>query len=328
MKRNLPKKGRFTSVSEPKDQYKVKSKKLKVKSLRSKAGSKRLIVILGPTASGKTRLAVKLAKRFKGEIISADSRQVYRGMDIGTGKDLIEYRGIPYHLIDIVSPKTQFTLAQYQAAAYRAIDDTINREKIPFLVGGTGLYMQSVIDGYIFSNTRPDKSLRAGLGRMKLPQLQNLIKKYRLKLNDSEFNNPRRLIRHLEIYFSQKDFRPQAVPRYDCLILGLRFPKSILDKRIDERLKNRLAAGLVQEVKKLKNSGLSWKKLESFGLEYKWVSLYLQNKIDNAEMEKRLAIAIHQFAKRQMTWFKRMKNILWLDKEQQAIISIKKFLTK
>ena len=158
----------------------------------------KLIVILGPTASGKTKLAVELARVFNGEIVSADSRQVYKGMDIGTGKDLDEYDNVPYHLIDICEPTEQFSLAQYQKFAYQAIDDIIMRGKIPFLVGGTGLYIQAVIDGYDLSEIKPNEKLRKKLEKKSLEKLQHLIKKNKIELNKSDFGNKRRLIRILE----------------------------------------------------------------------------------------------------------------------------------
>ncbi|MBU1036569.1 tRNA (adenosine(37)-N6)-dimethylallyltransferase MiaA [Patescibacteria group bacterium] len=300
--------------------------KTAVKKPKSKSVLKnKLIVILGPTACGKTKLAVKLAKLFNGEIVSADSRQVYQGMDIGTGKDLKEYQNIPYHLIDVYPAKKQFTLADYQKKAYQAIDNIICRKKIPFLVGGSGLYLQAVIDGYQLSQAAPDLTLRKNLNAKSLKQLQNLAKN--LKLNKSDFNNKRRLIRALEIQHAQKKFKPAKKPKYNCLILGLKFPKKIIDQRIDKRLKARLKQGLIKEVKKLHQQGLSWKKLQDFGLEYKWIAYYLQNKINYEEMTEKLAIAIHQFAKRQMTWYKRMENIIWIKNYTKAKNKIKKALS-
>lgn len=279
----------------------------------------KLIVILGPTATGKTKLAVKLAKKFKGEIVSADSRQVYKGMNIGAGKDLQEYGKIPHHLIDLVSPKRRFTLAQYQAKAYREIDDILRRGKIPFLVGGSGLYLDSVVKGLILPSAKPDLKLRQHLQKKSLLELQALAKKYNLNLNESDFKNKRRLIRKIEIRSTGIAGGGKALPRYNCLILGLTLPKNELVKRIKARLNKRLEqGGLIQEVKKLKASGLSWKKLDSFGLEYRFVAKYLQNELTYGEMADKLAVAIGRFAKRQMTWFKRDKNIVWLKNAKQA----------
>jgi tRNA dimethylallyltransferase len=289
----------------------------------------KLIIILGPTASGKTKLAVTLAKIFNSEIISADSRQVYKGMDIGTGKDLKEYSPVRHHLIDVASPKTQFSLAQYQKLAYLAIDDIIRRGKTPFLVGGTGLYLSSVIDGYQLTDVKPDKTLREHLSTRTLEQLQTLVKKYKIKLNHSDFNNKRRLIRIIEKVKKNVRYTLQASrqSKYNCLILGIKFPKNIIDKRIDQRLIHRLEKEkMIEEVKKLHKNGVSWKRLEGFGLEYKWIAYYLQKKISYDEMMAKLSIAINQFAKRQMTWFKRMKKIRWLKNKNQAEKIIKKFL--
>ncbi|MDP2586894.1 MAG: tRNA (adenosine(37)-N6)-dimethylallyltransferase MiaA [Candidatus Komeilibacteria bacterium] len=283
----------------------------------------KLIVILGPTATGKTKLAAKLARAFNGEIVSADSRQVYVGMDIGTGKDLKEYGRVPYHLIDVVNPKKRFTLSDYQKLAYRAIDDIIKRGKIPFLVGGTGLYISAIVDGYQLDDVKPDSALRKKLNQKSLAQLQALVKKYGLILNQSDLNNKRRLIRKIEIVKNLKNqnlSRAQSRdPKYTCMMLGLTLPKAELDQKIDQRLKERLAKeGLINEVKKLKKQGLSWKKLEEFGLEYRFIAQYLQGKLTYEQMTAKLATTIHQFAKRQMTWFKRDKRIIWLENVDEA----------
>jgi tRNA dimethylallyltransferase len=221
---------------------------------------KKLIVILGPTASGKTKLAVALAKKFDGEIISADSRQVYQGMDIGSGKDLNEYGNIPYHLIDVASPKKQFSLAKYQKQANKAIDDCFKRGRQPFLVGGSGLYLNAIIYGFVLSKSKPNLMLRKSLNQKTLAELQQLILKNKICLNDSDFRNKRRLIRKLEIFE-----QPQAKntfernPHYNCLILGVKpdTAEELLNnitKRLDFRLQKQ---GLVEEVENLKKSGLS-----------------------------------------------------------------------
>jgi len=288
----------------------------------------KLIVILGPTSAGKTKLAVKLAKLFNGEIVSADSRQVYQGLDIGTGKDKKEYGRVKYHLIDVVSPKKRFSLADYQKLAYLAIDDILQRGKVPFLVGGTGLYIQAIVDGYQLDDVKPDAALRKKLEQKTLAELQILAKKYKVDLNQSDFNNKRRLIRKLEVHLNSAEHSPLTnKPKYDCLLLGLALPKIELEKKIDQRLKQRLAKeGLIEEVKKLNKNGLSWKKLDEFGLEYRFIAQYLQSKLTYEQMTAKLAIAIYQFAKRQMTWFKRDKRIIWLAKSEQGKNLIKKFL--
>lgn len=291
--------------------------------------TKKLIIILGPTASGKTKFAVILAKIFNGAIISADSRQVYKHMNIGTGKDLTDYDNIPYHLIDICNPSEQFSLAEFQKKAYQAINKVISQDKTPLLVGGTGLYLQSIIEGWVLPRVKSNLALRKKLEQKTLAQLQIQAKKY--NLNQSDFKNKRRLIRAIEIHQAEVKLNFKKQPKYDCLILGLKLPKAELDKKIDQRLTQRLKQGMVQEIKKLSQK-ISWAKLESFGLEYKWIALYLQNKIGYAEMENKLAIAIHQFAKRQLTWFRKMERqgikIHWNKTIPQAKKLIKEFYNK
>jgi len=301
----------------------------------------KVICLVGPTASGKTKLAVKLAKIFNGEIVSADSRQIYKGMDIGTGKDLAEYDDISYHLIDVADPAEQFSLAQYQKLAYRAIDDIIKRGKIPFLVGGSGLYIQAVIDGYQLADIEPDWEARILLSKKTIKQLQTLIKKHGIKLNESDFQNKRRLIRAIEIVKSNNQIIKKsnnriinkscnylfkkANPKYDCLILGIKYPKKIIDERIDKRLVHRLEKeGMVEEVKRLQKNGVTWKRLDDFGLEYRYMARYLKSELAYDEMIKQLSIASHQFAKRQMTWFKRDKRIKWLKnyKETEKLVKL------
>ncbi|MFH0854417.1 MAG: tRNA (adenosine(37)-N6)-dimethylallyltransferase MiaA [bacterium] len=307
---------------------------------------KKIIVILGPTASGKTKLAVKLAVEFNGEIVSADSRQVYRGMDIGTGKDLGEYKiYTPYHLIDIVSPKTQFSLAKYQKLAYEAIDDIIAREKTPILTGGTGLYIQAVVDGMPLAPVKPNIKLRGKLEKWKHEELLLKLKEMDPALKDEMIqNNKRRMIRYIEIMEKCKNpitklwAEQKKESKYDCLLLGVLpnntsiYPLEVgyreslntkIDQRIDIRLKKEK---MVEEVVRLHKEGTSWKRLESFGLEYKFIAEYLQDKLGYNEMVNLLKIATRQFAKRQMTWFKRDKRIKWISHYNEAKNLIKKFL--
>lgn len=301
----------------------------------------KIIVILGPTSGGKTKLAVWLAQKFNGEIVSADSRQVYCGMDVGTGKDLKEYKigkkKINYYLIDIVSPKTEFNLAKYQKLAYGAIDDILSRGKRPIIAGGSGLYIQAVVNNYQLSAVKPDKKLRAKLEKMTAEKLFAILKKIDLKkaksLNESEWKNKRRLIRHIEIARMPANKSPLplfvkegGIERYNLLLLGLTFPKEILEERIYKRLVERLEKeNMIGEVKRLRKEGISWKRLEGFGLEYKYVSLYLRGKLGYDEMVNLLNIAIRQFAKRQMTWFKRDKRIKWVKSKQEARELVKNF---
>jgi tRNA dimethylallyltransferase len=294
---------------------------------------------LGPTASGKTGLGVKLAKEFNGEIISADSRQVYRGMDIGTGKDLKDYDGVPYHLMDVADPKDVFDIAQYKQQAEAAIADIISRGKLPIIVGGSGLYLQALIDDYQLSTVKPDAKLRDDLEAKTLAELQNILetknKSFFDKLNNSDKNNKRRLIRYIEITENtqkpQTDFNKKSEPKYDSLLIGLSFPKELIKERIYKRLIDRLDnEDMVEEIKGLHDNGVSWERLESFGLEYKFISWYLQDKIDYETMVEKLSTAINQFAKRQMTWFKRWekqgKEIFWENDYNKIKEKINKFL--
>lgn len=294
----------------------------------------KLIVILGPTAAGKTKLAVKLASFFNGEIVSADSRQIYKGMDIGTGKDLEEYGKIPYHLIDVVSPKTKFSLAKYQKMAYRAIDDIVKRKKNPFLVGGTGLYIQAVVDGVPLLPAKPDWKLRERLEKMSTEKLLEKLKKMDAALYDKIVqNNKRRIIRYIEIMEQCKkpltllwDEQKREV-RYDCLMLGIAADRDLINKKIDKRIDIRLEKEkMVKEVERLHKDGVSWKRLLDFGLEYKFIAEYLQGKLEYDEMVNLLKTASHKFAKRQMTWFKRDKRIRWINDYLAAKEEILKFL--
>jgi len=311
--------------------------KIKNKSrttLQHKVVRDKLIVILGPTATGKTKLAVKLAQIFNGEIVSADSRQVYKGMDIGTGKDLADYGRLSYHLIDVASPKKRFSLSQYQKLAYQAIDNIIKRGKTPFLVGGSGLYIQAIVDDYQLADVKPDKKLREHLNMRTLEELQALAKKYKITLNQSDWNNKRRLIRHIEIRrIRNKELRiKNSNPKYHCLLLGIKYPRDVINQRIDRRLKQRLEKeGLIDEVKKLRRQGLSWKKLDEFGLEYRFIAQYLRDLLTYEQMTAKLSMAIHQFAKRQMTWFSAMdgqgKRIKWIKSFGETKRLVSKFIT-
>jgi len=323
---------------------------------------KKIIVILGLTASGKTKLAVELAEKFNGEIVSADSRQVYRGMDIGTGKDLKDYRleipnpndqlpnkfkiqnsklkiiEIPYHLIDVANPKEQFDLAQYQKMAFRAIDDILKRGKLPILAGGSGLYLQAVVENYKLSEAKKDLALRKKLEKLSAAELFNKLKKLAPKLaeklNQSDKNNKRRLIRYLEIVGQDHNFKSRAGKRkYNALIIGVNFSRDILKQRIFKRLLERLKEqNMIGEVERLHEQGLSWKRLEDFGLEYKFVSLYLEGELQYEEMVEKLNLAIYQFAKRQMTWFKRWEkqgaNINWVKDNKKIEKLVKDYLEK
>ena len=290
----------------------------------------KLLVILGPTSSGKTKLAVKLAKLFSGEIISADSRQVYKGMDIGTGKDLQDYGKIPYHLIDIIQPNnTNFSVARYQKLVYQTINKILQKNKLPILAGGTGLYIDAVIKGYQLSDAKPNKKLRSKLAKKSLTELLSQLKKLdKQTFVKIDHQNKRRIIRALEIILSgEKKSKITTPPPYEILIIGIKVNREELNKRIKQRLLHRLEKKkLIAEVRKLHQQGVSWKRLESFGLEYRFVSRYLRGSITYDELIQQLTTAIQQFAKRQMTWFKRDQNINWIVTAKQAEKIAKKFV--
>jgi len=293
----------------------------------------KLIVILGPTSSGKTDLSIKLAKKFNGEIVSADSRQIYKGMDIGSGKvTKKEMAGIPHYLLDVANPKRRFSVAQYQKLAIKVVKDIQKRGKIPFLVGGTGFYIQSIVDGIIIPEVKPDWKLREKLEKLTTEQMFEKLEELdpkRAKLID--LHNPRRLVRALEIVLKTGHPVPQfneskASTKFDVLQIGVTKSKNELKNRIEKRVTKRLENNaMINEIKKLHKT-LSWKRLEEFGLEYRFVAQYLQNKISYEEMKDRIKIESGQYAKRQMTWFKRDARIKWIKNYKTSEKLIKKFL--
>jgi len=279
-----------------------------------------LITILGPTATGKTRLAAKLAQRYKGEIISADSRQVYIGMDIGTGKDYNDYAinntKINYHLIDIVRPDQEFNLFMFKELFAKTFSDIISRNKLPFLVGGTGLYISSIIQNYDLKKADFNSSRINELEQMEIEDLRNLL----LKLNSQihykrDLFSKERVIKTILVAEAKEGLK--YFPKINSLVLGVNMNRDEIKKRITERLKKRLDEGMVDEVKRLLESGITFERLASFGLEYKFISMLLQGKLSFDEMFQKLNTAIHQFAKRQMTWFRKMERegvkIEWLN---------------
>ncbi len=292
----------------------------------------KLLVIVGPNASGKSDLAVKLAKKFNGEVVSADSRQVYKGMNIGTGKiTKKEMQGIPHHLLDIASPKRRFSVAQFQKKAIETIKKIQKKGKLPILCGGTGFYIQAVVEGIVIPEVKPDWALRKKLEKKTCEQLYQQLKKLdprRAKTIDKK--NKRRLIRAIEIILKTKKRIPSLKKRviFDTLIIGIKRDKEELKKRIKKRLLRRLKEGMIEEVKNLHKSGVSWKRLEELGLEYRYIALYLQGKLDYKEMVAQLQKAIENYAKRQMTWFKRDKRILWVKKYKEAQKLAKELLKK
>ncbi len=284
-----------------------------------------LIVILGPTATGKTRLAARLAKERGSEILSADSRQVYRGMDLGTGKDLSEFLvdgvAVPHHLVDIVDAGYEFNLFEYQSLFYRCFSELEGRGIVPIMVGGTGLYIEGVVRGYTMLEVPEDPSLREDLSDMDMDAMrERLLKSNPALHNTTDTQDRDRLVRAIEIAEYTKNRKGADEPEHPIirpLVIGIRCERSTLRKRITGRLGQRIDAGMIQEVRGLHDQGVSWERLDSFGLEYRYVGRYLQGIMDRDEMISQLGTRIHQFAKRQMTWFRRMERrgiaIHWIE---------------
>jgi tRNA dimethylallyltransferase len=293
--------------------------------------AKNLVVILGPTASGKTEVAARLAWDLHGEIISADSRQVYRGMDIGTGKDLNQYiinaKKIPYHMIDIIDPRCEFNLFEFQKMFYKIFSQIRNKGNLPVLVGGTGLYLQAVLSGYKMPLAPPEPELRKDLDQKSIEELKEIFFAFKSHLhNKTDLEDKQRLIRAIEIERARnvKNSEQEESPEIDAAIFGISWERSVLRQRITLRLEERLKHGMIEEVKRLHAAGLSWRRLDSFGLEYRYISQYLQNLISFDEMKNKLNTAIHQFAKRQETWFRRMERkgigIKWIQANEYDLL--------
>lgn len=280
----------------------------------------KLVVIAGTNASGKSGLGIELARRYGGEIVSADSRQVFRGLDLGSGKITPEeMRDVPHHLIDICDAGDFFSMADFQRMAYEAIDGIVARGKLPFLVGGTGLYVASVADGYVLSNKMPDLAYREELERLSTERLYEMLQEA-VPATDVEPKNRNRVMRMLEKLHDGDDVTPGKEPRYHTLRLGVTWEREVLRARIDERLERRLAEGMIEEVRGLLNAGVSVDFLKKLGLEYRMIMQYLLREIETREeMTTLLANAIKQFAKRQMTWFRRDQSIRWLDMAREPV---------
>lgn len=294
----------------------------------------KIIVILGQTATGKSDFAVDVAKIADGEIISADSRQVYKGMDLGTGKiTKKEMGGVPHYLLDIVSPKNNtFSVSDFQKMALRKIEEILDKGKIPIICGGTGYYIDSVFNGNIFPEVPPNKKLRKELSNKTTLQLFSLLKKLDVdRAKSIDKNNKVRLIRAIEIAEALG-----KVPKinklespFDVIKIGLAFPQEELKERIYIRLIKRIQKGMLKEMERLHKEGVSWKKMEFFGLEYRYSAFYLQGKITKDEMIEQLFSQIWHFAKRQKTWFKRDKNIIWINPSKKTdILRAKREITK
>ncbi len=289
---------------------------------------RRLITILGPTASGKTSVAAHLAARIGGEIISGDSRQVYRRMDIGTGKDIADYTvdgvNIPYHLIDIAEPGTKYNLFQYQEDFHKAYDDITARGKTAILCGGTGLYIEAVLKGYNLSPVPQNQILRDKLSDKSLDELTAMLielkqRNHSTMHNQTDVDTCQRAIRAIEIetYNLEHPTEERALPAVEATVIGIDISREDRRQRISNRLKTRLDEGMINEIKGIINSGVDADDLIYYGLEYKYVTEYVVGKISYDEMFTQLEIAIHQFAKRQMTWFRGMErrgtHIHWID---------------
>ena len=284
-----------------------------------------MITILGPTASGKTALAAHVAAALSGEVISADSRQVYRGMDIGTGKDYGDYvvNGvvIPYHLIDILDPGYEYNIFEYQKDFLRVYNDILHRKKIPVLCGGSGMYLEAVLKGYRLVTTKKDEEFLQSLDDKSDDDLVELLKSYKTLHNKTDTEDRPRLLKALVIAHQAKQARGQGIdlnyPGIKSTIIGISYPRGLLKIRITERLETRLNNGMIEEVEGLLKRGIPPKRLMKYGLEYKFVTLFLKGEISRADLFFNLNIAIRQFAKRQMTWFRRMERqgfeIHWLD---------------
>lgn len=282
-----------------------------------------LLAVIGPTASGKTAFAVRLALALGGEVISADSRQVYRGMDIGTGKDLEEYvvagQQVPCHLVDIVEAGYKYNVFEYQADFLRVWEDCRRRGVVPVLCGGSGLYVEAVLKGYKLLAVPVNEELRASLEGMPLPELAARLATYKKLHNTTEIDTPKRAIRAIEIeeYYRTHPYEEKDFPQLHPLIVGVEVSREVRRERITRRLHERLEQGMVEEVRQLLDSGVAPEDLIYYGLEYKYLTLYLTGKLSYDAMVEQLNVAIHQFAKRQMTWFRKMERegfeIRWLD---------------
>ncbi len=288
-----------------------------------------LLVVLGPTASGKTHLAVAAARSLNGTILSADSRQVYRGLDIGSGKDLAEYGDIPYRLIDLVDPGYEFSLFDFVREFNTAFAEISASGRLPILAGGTGLYLDAVLRGYALSEVPENPALRLELAPLSLEVLQQRLNQLRAEQhNTTDLNDRQRLIRAIEIAEGeqQTDCNILESPELKPQVFGLRWPRDILRQRISQRLRERLDHGMIEEVEALHAGGVAWATLEFYGLEYRFVAQHLQGQLNRNDLFQKLNSAIHQFAKRQETWFRRMERqgvkIHWLEPQGDPVAEL------
>ncbi len=293
----------------------------------------KVVVILGPTASGKTALAVALARAISGEVVSADSRQVYRGLDIGSGKvTKREMRGVPHHLLDVVSPKKTYTAADYVTAGREAISEILSGGKVPIIAGGTGFYIDALVGTIALSDVPPNTKLRATLRKRSLQYLQSKLKQLDpTRYTTIDTKNPVRLIRAIEIAKARGKTAPRRpVPLYKVMYIGIDIPNDMLKAHIKKRLLARIRSGMLIEANRLKKAGVSWKRMEELGLEYRYMARHLRGTINKAEMIAELEKQINAYAKRQKTWFKKNRNVHWVSKSQfKAVpVLVEKFLSR
>lgn len=299
--------------------------------LKSTKNKPSVIAIVGPTAVGKSALAVRLARKFNGEVISADSRQVYCGLNIGTGKITArEMQGVQHHLLDIADPKKKFSVVQYVNLAEKVIHDISSRGKIPIICGGTGFYISALVDGIVLPDVPANPDLRARLKNKSPYELfRTLAKLDPRRAKEIDRHNARRLIRSIEIAEALGNVpKLSARHNYKPLFIGITLPPQELQKRIHARLLARMERGMIGEAKRLHAKGLSWKRMDELGLEYRYLALHLQGKLTRAQMTEILNTEIWHYAKRQMTWFKRDKRIKWFSPEETPKIFVftKKFI--
>ncbi|MFT5521522.1 MAG: tRNA dimethylallyltransferase [Enterobacterales bacterium] len=294
-----------------------------------------ILVILGPTASGKTSLAVKLARQLDGEVISADSRQVYRGLDIGSGKDLEEYEEIPYHLIDIVDPGYEYSVFNFQQDFYNVFEVINKNHKLPILAGGSALYVDSVLNGYRMIAAPENLALRKKLAKKSHQQLiEQLLELKPKQHNTTDLKDTDRLIRAIEIALAEQSANSTlpALPKLHPKIIGIKWQREITRQRITLRLQQRLENGMLDEVQTLFDAGVSWKTLDFYGLEYRLIAQYLQKQLSFNDMYQKLNSAIHQFAKKQDTWLRRLEKqghaIEWVDGQANIYESAMNILKK
>ena len=290
----------------------------------------KVVAVVGTNASGKSALGIELAKRYGGEVISADSRQVFKGLDLGSGKVTAEeMQGVVHHLIDVREPNEFFSMADFQKMSYAAIEDIRARGRLPMIVGGTGLYVDSVLDGYVLSDKEPDLAYRAELEKLTTPELYDMLMSLMPDAQVDRYNR-NRVMRMIERIHDGDSAVPTKEKRYESLRLGVSWPRDVLGQRIDERLERRLQEGMIEEVQGLMDRGATTEFLLGLGLEYRFITQYLLGEMGREEMLEKLAIAIKQFAKRQITWFRRNPDIVWLDMAGdyvgQACEAVERFL--